>query len=141
MDLMTEILPKVAEYLSARDWQDVPAMQGRQFTVSPLAQGEYNLNYLISSDSLQLVFRVNIGTQIDRADQILYEYKALHLLKQSGVTPRPHFVDDTRRFFDRGILIMDYLPGEALDYARTCRRLPPSWQPSTGSMYRKKTIT
>jgi aminoglycoside phosphotransferase (APT) family kinase protein len=116
--LMTIMLPQVAEYLATRDWKDVPVMQGRQFTVAPLAQGEYNLNYLISSDPLQLIFRVNIGTQIDRADQIVYEYKALDLLKHSGVTPRPHFVDDTRRFFDRGILIMDYLPGEALNYER-----------------------
>ena len=113
---MTDMLPKVTDYLAARDWSDVPAMQGRKFKVSPLAQGEYNLNYLITSDSTQLVFRVNIGTQIARDDQIVYEYKALDLLRQSGVTPRPHYVDDTRTFFDRGILVMDYLPGDALDY-------------------------
>jgi aminoglycoside phosphotransferase (APT) family kinase protein len=118
MTLMTDMLPRVAEYLKTRDWSDVPLIQGRRFTVVPLAQGEYNLNYLISAGSLQLVFRVNIGTQINRADQILYEYRALSLLKDSGVTPRPHFVDDTRRLIDRGILLMDYLPGEALDYAR-----------------------
>ncbi|MEJ2168732.1 MAG: phosphotransferase [Desulfobacterales bacterium] len=106
----------MAEYLNTRDWKEVPVMRGRQFAVAPLAQGEYNLNYLIYSDSLRLVLRVNIGTQINREDQILYEYRALNLLADSGVTPRPHFVDDTRRFFDRGILIMDYLPGEALDY-------------------------
>jgi len=117
-NLMTEMLPKVAEYLARRNWQDIPAMRSRKFTVAPLAQGEYNLNYLISSDDLRLVFRVNIGTQIDRADQIVYEYKALELLKPSGVTPRPYFVDDARQIFDRGILIMEYLPGEALDYAR-----------------------
>ena len=117
-NLMTDMLPKVTEYLAGRDWKDVPLMQGCQFTVSSLAQGEYNLNYLIASDTTRLVFRVNIGTQIDRDDQIVYEYKALDLLRQSGVTPRPHFVDDTRSFFDRGILIMDYLPGEALDYNR-----------------------
>ena len=115
---MTDMLPQVAEYLNSRDWNDVPAMQGLKFKVSPLAQGEYNLNYLISSESLQLVLRVNIGSQINRDDQIVYEYKALDLLRQSGVTPRPHFVDDTRRYFDRGILIMDYLPGKALDYTQ-----------------------
>jgi aminoglycoside phosphotransferase (APT) family kinase protein len=113
---MTDMLPKVAEYLAGRDWNNVPVMRGQKFKVSPLAQGEYNLNYLISSNSTRLVFRVNIGTQIARDDQIVYEYKALDLLRQSGVTPRPHYVDDTRTFFDRGILIMDYLPGEALDY-------------------------
>ena len=115
---MTGILPKVTEYLDHRDWKDVPVMQGHKFSVTPLAQGEYNLNYLIASNSTRLVLRVNIGTQIDRADQIVYEYRALDLLRQSGVTPIPHFVDDSRRIIDRGILIMDYLPGEALDYNR-----------------------
>lgn len=118
MNLMKDMLPRVAEYLNTRDWKNVPAMQGRRFTVTPLAQGEYNLNYIISSDSLRLVLRVNIGTQIKRQDQIVYEYRALDLLKESGVTPRPHFVDDTRRLLDRGILIMDYLPGQSLDYQR-----------------------
>jgi aminoglycoside phosphotransferase (APT) family kinase protein len=118
MNLMNEMLPKVSAYLDHRDWDDVPVMKGREFSVSPLAQGEYNLNYLISSDSLQLVFRVNIGTQINRDDQIIYEYKALELLKKSGVTPRPFFVDDTRKFLDNGILIMEYLPGQSMDYRR-----------------------
>ena len=118
MNLMTDMLPKVTEYLAAKKWNDVPAMQGRKFTVTPLAQGEYNLNYLITADTTRLVFRVNIGTQIAREDQIVYEYKALDLLRNSGVTPRPHYVDDTRTVFDRGILIMKYLAGEALDYHR-----------------------
>jgi len=112
------MLPRVAAYLQSRNWTDVPVMQGRQFAVRPLAQGEYNLNYLLASGALKLVLRLNIGTQINRADQIVYEYNALQLLKASGVTPRPLFVDDTRTFFDRGILIMDYLPGDALDYER-----------------------
>ncbi|MGD8443315.1 MAG: aminoglycoside phosphotransferase family protein [Desulfobacterales bacterium] len=118
MNLMNDMLPRVSAYLAHRDWEDVPVMKGRQFSVSPLAQGEYNLNYLISSDSLQLVFRVNIGTQINRDDQITYEYNALELLKKSGVTPRPFFVDDTRKFLDNGILIMEYLPGQSMDYRR-----------------------
>ena len=115
---MQTMLPRVRNYLESRDWKDVPLMQGRRFAVTPLAQGEYNLNYLISSDTLNLVFRVNIGTQINREDQIVYEFKALNLLKKSGVTPLPHFADDTRDFFDRGILVMEYLPGVPLDYNR-----------------------
>ena len=115
---MNDMLPKVSAYLDHRDWGDVPVMKGREFSVRPLAQGEYNLNYLIASGSLQLVFRVNIGTQINRDDQITYEYKALELLKKSRVTPRPFFVDDTRKFLDNGILIMEYLPGQSMDYRR-----------------------
>ncbi|MGA8240754.1 MAG: phosphotransferase, partial [Desulfobacterales bacterium] len=117
---MTDYLPRVQSYLDSRDWRDVPAMNGHRFTVAPLAQGEYNLNYLISSETndLKLVFRVNIGTQIGRSDQVLYEYRALKLLAGSDHTPRPCFVDDTRKILDRGALVMEYLPGEALDYNR-----------------------
>jgi aminoglycoside phosphotransferase (APT) family kinase protein len=117
MNQMQQMLPLVQAYLDGRDWSDVPEMAGRRFLVSPLAAGEYNLNYRIgAADGTQLVFRVNIGSQIDRDDQILYEFRALQLLRGSGVTPRPCFADDSRSFFDRGILIMEYLPGRPLVY-------------------------
>jgi aminoglycoside phosphotransferase (APT) family kinase protein len=120
MPLMQEMLPAVQAYIDNRDWCDVPVMKGRRFMVTPLAQGEYNLNYLMTAEAndVQLVFRVNIGTQIDRSDQIEYEYKTLALLEQSGVTPKPIFVDDRRQMLDRGVLIMEYLPGDPLDYTR-----------------------
>jgi aminoglycoside phosphotransferase (APT) family kinase protein len=120
MSLMTDYLPRVQSYLDSRDWRDVPVMNRHRYTVVPLAQGEYNLNYLISSETndLKLVFRVNIGTQIGRPDQVTYEYRALKLLAKSGHTPRPCFVDNTRKILDRGALVMEYLPGEPLDYKR-----------------------
>ncbi|MFZ0133888.1 MAG: aminoglycoside phosphotransferase family protein [Desulfobacterales bacterium] len=117
---MTDYLPRVQAYLDTRDWRDVPAMNGQRYTAAPLAQGEYNLNYLISSTTSdrKRVLRVNIGTQIGRTDQIVYEYRALQLLAGSGHTPRPFFVDDSRKHLDRGVLVMAYLPGEPLDYQR-----------------------
>ncbi len=115
---MQAYLPKIRSYLAKQDWSGVPVMAGRRFAVAPLARGEYNLNYLISDTGLRLVFRLNMGSQIQREDQILYEYKALELLESCGATPRPYYVDDSRRFFERGILVMEYLPGEALDYRR-----------------------
>ena len=115
---LLEVLPAVRTYVSGRDWSDVPAMRGGPFTVTPLAQGEYNLNYLLTRSPRRLVLRVNVGTQIAREDQIVYEYRALRLLERSGTAPGPHFADDSRRRIDRGILIMDYLPGEPLDYRR-----------------------
>ena len=120
MDVIQDMLPRVQAYLDQRQWRQVPIMQGRRFTAEPLAQGEYNLNYLISSidKSIKLVFRVNIGTQINRTDQIAYEYKTLELLKDSDVTPKPYFVDENPIPFDRGILIMEFIPGETLDYSR-----------------------
>lgn len=74
------------------------------------------MNYHISQAGYDYVLRVNIGTQIDRPDQILYEYQTLRLLENSGVTPKPYFVDDARQNLPYGVLLMEYLPGEALDY-------------------------
>ncbi len=117
MTLMDQFLPLVEQYLRQLDESLVPWLSGNSFHVEPLAQGEYNLNYLVVSGDVKRVFRLNMGTQIDREDQILYEYRALKLLEPSGVTPVPYFVDDSRTFFERGILVMEYLPGEPLNYA------------------------
>jgi aminoglycoside phosphotransferase (APT) family kinase protein len=97
----------------------VPGWQpGAPFAVEPLAQGEYNMNYLVRQGQGAWVFRVNVGTQIDRDDQILYEYHALKLLESTGVTPRPYHVDDSREDLEQGVLLMEYLPGETLRYRR-----------------------
>jgi aminoglycoside phosphotransferase (APT) family kinase protein len=118
MNLMQRMLPKVNTYLAQTDWQTIPVLNQAHAQVTPLAQGEYNLNYLVQAGGYPMVFRVNIGTQINRNDQIMYEFKALELLKHRGLTPLPYYVDDSRTFFESGILIMEYLPGEPLDYAR-----------------------
>jgi aminoglycoside phosphotransferase (APT) family kinase protein len=110
--------PRVEAYLQDIDPHAVPVLAGGPFTVRPLAQGEYNLNYLLENGGQQLVFRVNIGTQIGREDQIAYEFRALQLLSPSGVTPRPYYLDDSRSRLDRGISVMEYLPGRPLDYRR-----------------------
>jgi hypothetical protein len=115
-DPFDHYLVLVRRYIEEQCWNQFPAMAERKFTVAPLARGEYNLNYLLNSADARFVFRVNMGTQIGREDQILYEYKTLRLLKSSGVTPVPFFVDDSCRRIDRGILIMEYLPGCPLDY-------------------------
>jgi aminoglycoside phosphotransferase (APT) family kinase protein len=116
---LQELLPHATAYLSHADFSTVPDWQpDTPFIVVPLAQGEYNMNYLVRQGDASWVFRVNVGTQIDRDDQILYEYRALKLLESTGVTPRPFYVDDSREHVDHGVLLMEYLPGEALCYQR-----------------------
>ena len=87
-----KIQQRILKYLKTSELSQIPIIGDREFTIEPLAQGEYNLNYLLSSstDDARLVFRVNIGTQIEREDQIMYEFRALKLLEHSGVTPIPY---------------------------------------------------
>ncbi len=112
-------LPRASDYLARADLSGVLGWRpGETFCVAPLAQGEYNMNYLVRQGNGAWVLRVNVGTQIGRADQILYEYRALRLLEPTGVTPRPFYMDDSRERLEYGVLLMEYLPGEALDYRR-----------------------
>lgn len=114
---LLELLPQVQNYLSQIDLTTIPGWQvGCPFRVFELAQGEYNMNYRLNQGDIDWVLRVNIGTQIGRVDQIVYEYKTLRLLENTGVTPRAYFVDDSRQYLPYGILVMEYLPGETMDY-------------------------
>ena len=119
-DSLEPLLTEVERYLRQREWSGVPVMAGRHFQVSLLAQGEYNRNLRLDDGDLNLVLRINVGSQIARDDQIVYEFNALKLLAESGVTPRPYFVDPGCAAFPRGLSIMEYLPGRPLDYAVDC---------------------
>lgn len=115
-----KLLPQVQAYLAnaqARDALSFPL--DRAWALTFLAQGEYNMNYLLHDQSdRKYVVRVNVGTQIGKAGgaQIAYEAAALRLLDGSGVAPSLHYLDDTLADLPYGLLVMEYLPGGPLDY-------------------------
>jgi len=88
----------------------------KDFEVKFLAQGEYNINFIIDDNSKKYVFRVNTKSQLEIENQIKYEYDALKKLEVSKVTPKAYYLDDTKSYFDYGILIMEFLNGRPLEY-------------------------
>jgi fructosamine-3-kinase len=86
------------------------------FKVEFLAQGEYNINFIIDDDVKKHVFRVNTKSQLEIENQIKYEFDALKSLEISNVTPKAYYLDDTKNYFDYGILIMEFLYGRPLEY-------------------------
>lgn len=106
----------IQAYLAQKQLDTVLKMKA-PITVSFLAQGEYNQNFLLTDQQhRQFVFRLNYGTQINVHNQIKYEYKALEFLANSGVTPYPYYLDDTHQYFEQGVLIEEYLTGHPLRY-------------------------
>ncbi|MFA6807646.1 MAG: aminoglycoside phosphotransferase family protein [Eubacteriales bacterium] len=81
-----------------------------------LAQGEYNLNYLMETSRKKFVLRINTASQLKLDNQIAYEYQALKLLERSGVIPKVLYLDDSKKIIPYGLLVMEYLPGRPLDY-------------------------
>ena len=88
------------------------------FIVKFLAQGEYNQNFVIHDERVRYVFRLNYGSQLHLKNQIQYEYQALKWLERTHRTPKVYYVDDSRKSFSQGLLIMEFLPGRSLDYRK-----------------------
>ena len=95
---------------------NLPNEQEEEYTM--LAQGEYNINYAFTHPvtGKKLLLRVNCGSQMHLEHQIEYEAHALRLMEGSGRTPKVIYVDGSKKILEHGVLVMEYLPGHAMDY-------------------------
>ena len=109
----------MTSYLTHLDLRCLPRWDvHKEFSLTPLAQGEYNMNFMLSQGRLKYVVRVNTGSQIGMSlpDQIRYEYETLRMLEPAGVTPKVYMLDESCQHIPYGVLIMEYLAGEKLNY-------------------------
>ena len=109
---MEETINAIRSFLSRSSWLK------EWDSISFLAAGEYNENYLIRSKEGSFVFRINHGSQLGLQRQIEYEYRVLEAVWSSGVTPKPAAYDQEAEEFPRGMLLMEYLPGKTFEYTR-----------------------
>ena len=82
--------------------------------IHTMTPGSYNLNFHISVDIKEFIFRVNIDQQSGLSRQVAYEYNALKFLEGRGLAPDVYHLDDTRQHFEFDILIEQYLEGPHL---------------------------
>ena len=115
------LLPKISNYLLRAKSIQVPGWSTRAtFGLEVLAQGEYHLNYLIRQGGLKWVLRVSTGSQygLSKQAQIAYEFQTLSLLEPLGIAPIPYFIDNSLSELPFGMLGMQYLPGQSLNYKK-----------------------
>jgi hypothetical protein len=91
---------------------------GQLDSVSFLASGEYNSNYLVKNRTGLFVFRVNYGSQLGIDDQTGYEFRCLKLLEKTGVTPIAYFYEPRGNNFPGGVLLEEFIRGRPLDYRK-----------------------
>lgn len=107
------------DYLEQSSLKDVLEIPKEERVVcKELAQGEYNINYVFQHPvtKKKMVLRVNTGSQMHLFNQIQYEFDALEFLKESGRTPRPFYVDASKKLLDYGVMVMEFLEGRSLNY-------------------------
>lgn len=109
----------VYDYLNKKGWVVLDDLDEQ---VELLAKDGNNENYLITASEIygdaRYVLRVNHASPFGLRDQVDYEYAVLQALRLSGVTPRPFYSDSIDAGdLGRGALLMEHLPGRALDVA------------------------
>ncbi|NOZ61364.1 MAG: aminoglycoside phosphotransferase family protein [Calditrichaeota bacterium] len=107
------------KYLEISRVQEIMGVSdAREIAVEFLAQGEYNVNFLLKSPGKKTVLRLNTGSQMHLKNQIRYEFETLKLLEQTGVTAKPYFCDDSFALSPFGMLLMEFVPGRWLEYEK-----------------------
>lgn len=140
--------PDEADAATPRAWAAALGAPVSAADISFLAAGEYHENWQVRAKAGPVVLRINrggaAGSQLGLADQISYEYRALHALARCGATPRPLALapavlpggdapdgdapvtgapggdvadgPDASCALSGGALLMQWLPGRPLDY-------------------------
>lgn len=121
MSFQNEIKNMLEEYAAEREFQTALGLS-EDLELEFLAQGEYNINYLIKDGEDKFVIRINLGSQMNLDNQIAYEFHALETLVPSGVTPRPFLIDDSQDKLPYGMLVMEYLSGRSLEYQKDLKQ-------------------
>jgi aminoglycoside phosphotransferase (APT) family kinase protein len=117
MSFQEDLAKELKKYIRKKNFMQATGIS-RLAKLEFLAQGEYNINYLINDEEEKYVLRINLGSQMHLDDQIGYEFSALQALAPSGVTPRPFYLDNSKEKIDYGLLMMEYLSGRVLDYQK-----------------------
>ncbi len=95
-----------------------PALLGVDNTelieILEMTHGSYNLNFHVRVNQKEFIFRINIEQQSGLSNQIEYEFKTLKFLESHRIAPKVYHFDNSRKHFDFGILIEEYLQGPPL---------------------------
>ena len=106
------------EYIQTKEYRESLGLSGQVTEPIPCLPRENTTAIipLFIITGQKLVLRINFGSQMHLKDQILYEYRALKLLENSGRTPKAIYADGSCKYLPYGVMVMEFLPGHSLDY-------------------------
>ena len=81
-------------------------------SISELGKGTGNLNYLVRINNKKFIFRFNMNLKDKK--KASKEYNSLKLIEDLDFGPKVLFLDDSRKFFDTDLVILEYEEGVLL---------------------------
>ena len=112
--MATELRKRIEQYLRKMPPNILGVSNMDSLAIHEMTPGSYNLNFHISVDAREFIFRVNIDQQSGLRKQAEYEYNTLKFLAGHGLAPDVYHLDDSRHYFEFDILIEQYLEGPHL---------------------------
>lgn len=105
---------------SARLREALRIPKNASLAAEPLGQGEHNANFWFQHPETgkRLALRINYSSQLGLDKQATYEFGALETLQPSGRTPKAYFLDDDRETIEKGVIVMEHVAGDWLDFER-----------------------
>lgn len=80
--------------------------------VKHLGMGASNLNYLVIANKRKFIFRLNIDKTL--GSKTRKEYDALLALERYKLGPKVYLIDESRKIFGEGFIILEYMEGKPL---------------------------
>ena len=112
------LLERIEIYLKSMPPEVLSIQNMDSLKFHKMTPGAYNLNFHVSANGNEFIFRVNIEQQSGLSNQVEYEYKILKFLDNHLIAPDVYYIDDTREHFEFDILIEEFLAGPHLAYQK-----------------------
>jgi thiamine kinase-like enzyme len=112
--MVTGLQKRIEKYLKKMPPDFLGVSNMDSLAIHKMTPGSYNLNFHISVDTKEFIFRVNIDQQSGLCKQVEYEYNTLKFLAGHKLAPDVYHLDDSRQYFEFDILIEQYLAGPHL---------------------------
>lgn len=103
---------KIKNYLKNLDPKIFGLKEIKNIKIKKLGLGESNLNYLITINQKKFNFRINMDPKQPWKSK--KEYQSLKLIEKYKRAPKAIYLQNSKRYFGQGFIILEYLEGTSL---------------------------
>jgi len=106
---------KLQNYIKSLNPKIFGAKKIRKIKIKSLPKGNWNYNYVVQINQKKFVFKIYSPSKKEFFENSgKKEYTALKLFSKSNFVPNPVYFDESKKFFNKEVLIYEYAEGKTL---------------------------